>query len=58
MGKQLHLKAVTIHCPQTMERNPSKVIRLTLANARQNQSGRRQKLIPLILYNLQKELEC
>ncbi len=44
MGKQLHLKAVTIHCPQTMERNPSKVIRLTLANARQNQSGRRQKV--------------
>lgn len=43
MGKQLHLKAVTIHHPQTMERNPSKVIRLTLANARQRRGGRLQK---------------
>ncbi len=44
MGKQLHLKAVTIQHPQTMERNPSKVIRLTLANARQSQYGKLQKV--------------
>ncbi len=44
MGKQLHLKAAIIQCPQTMERNPSKVIRLTLANARQRQSGKLQRV--------------
>ncbi len=44
MGKQLHLKAVTIRCPQTMERNPSKMIRLTLANIHPKQSGKLQKV--------------
>ncbi len=44
MKKQLHLKAVITQCPQTTERNPSKVIRQTLANVRQRQDGRLQKV--------------
>ncbi len=44
MEKQPHLKVVTIQCPQTMQRNPSKVIRQTLANVRQRQDGRQQKV--------------
>ncbi len=43
MEKQLRLKAVIIQCPQTTERNPSKVIRQTLANVRQRLDGRQQK---------------
>lgn len=42
MAKQLHLKAATIQHPQTMERNPSKVIRLTLVNAHQRRSGKQK----------------
>lgn len=44
MGKQLHLKVATIQSPQTMERNPSKVILQTLANARQRWNGKLQKV--------------
>ncbi len=44
MEKQLHLKVVTIQCPQTTERNPSKVIRQTLANVRQRWNVRQQKV--------------
>ncbi len=44
MEKQLHLKAVIIQCPQTMERNPSKVIKQTIANVRQRRNARQQKV--------------
>lgn len=44
MEKQLHLKVVTIQRPQTMERNPSKVIRQTLANVRQRWDAKQQKV--------------
>lgn len=40
MEKQLHPKAAKIKCPQTVARNPSKVIWLTIANMHQKQDGR------------------